>query len=511
MRPRRSAYGHMSQNIRLAWLDVNIDEINNNDCRNAIAQLRRIVNNVNLFTNASECVDYIRNNKEEKVFVIFSGALGQTTVPIVHNMSQLSAIYIFCQNEIYHKQWARQWSKVKGVFTEIACICELLRQATEECDQDYVSMSFIATSNGDFGQNLDQLDQSFMYTQILKEIILTIDFKQKHINDFIKYCREQFVENAIELVHIKKFEKEYDHRRAIWWYTFDCFLYSMLNRALRTMEVDLIIKLGFLIRDIHQHIGRRHSKQYARKNHLIPFTVYRGQGLSQTDFNQLMKTEGGLISFNQFLSTSKNRDVSLDFLPQNSPDLVSILFVMRIDPSISSTPFADICDINNYPEEEILFSMHSVFRINQIKSIDGQNRFWQVDLTLTSDTDAHLQTLTEHMRQETFPHLKGWHRLAELLIKLGHFNMAEHACQVMLEQTPIECEKADIYHTLGMAKTNLGQHADAITFYEKSIKIKQQYPLTADLTFAHTYGSLGSVFHNMGEYYKGTLLLPKSS
>ena len=38
--------------------------------------------------------------------------------------------------------------------------------------------------------------QSFMYTQILKEILLTIDFEQEHINEFLTYCREQFVGNT---------------------------------------------------------------------------------------------------------------------------------------------------------------------------------------------------------------------------------------------------------------------------------------------------------------------------
>ena len=43
------------------------------------------------------------------------------------------------------------------------------------------------------------------------------------------------------------------------------------------------------------------------------FTVYRGQGLSKTDFDQLIKTKGGLMSFNNFLSTSINRKISLEF------------------------------------------------------------------------------------------------------------------------------------------------------------------------------------------------------
>ena len=64
------------------------------------------------------------------------------------------------------------------------------------------------------------------------------------------------------------------------------------------------------------------------------FSVYRGQILSKVDFEKLLKMKGGFISFNNFLSTSKNINVSTiafaDSMPEDS-DSVSVLFVMNID------------------------------------------------------------------------------------------------------------------------------------------------------------------------------------
>jgi hypothetical protein len=54
----------------------------------------------------------------------------------------------------------------------------------------------------------------------------------------------------------------------------------MLNRALRLMEVDLIIKMGFFVRDLHQHIAALHAEQYCGHHQSGSFIVYRGQGLS---------------------------------------------------------------------------------------------------------------------------------------------------------------------------------------------------------------------------------------
>ena len=73
--------------------------------------------------------------------------------------------------------------------------------------------------------------------------------------------------------------------------------------------------------------------------------------------------------------------------------------------------------------------MHSIFRIEQIKQIKENHRLWQVNLILTSDNDAQLHVLTERIRQETFPCLRGWHRLGVLLIKLGEFDTGKE-CSV---------------------------------------------------------------------------------
>ncbi len=271
------------------------------------------------------------------------------------------------------------------------------------------------------------------------------------------------------------------------------------------MEVDLIIKMGFFVRDLHNHIVALHAEQYGGHHHSNSFTVYRGQGLSSTDFEQLMNTQGGLLAFNNFLSTSQNRAVSLEFARRTmaTSSLVGVLFVIEIDPSITATPFANVGNVGYYPaEKEILFSMHSVFRIGQVEQIDKNDRLWQVDLILTGDDDAQLHALTERMREETFPSTKGWYRLGNLLLKLGQFDKAGQVFDIMLDQTTEQGEKANIYHMLGMVKDGQGKYEEAVGFYENSIKIKQKIlpPTHSDL--ATSYNNIGNVYNNMDEYSK---------
>ncbi len=106
--------------------------------------------------------------------MIISGVLGQHIVPRVHNMSPVDSIFIFCDNKKYHEQWATDWPKIQGVFTEFLPICEALRKAAQLCEQDAIPMRFMAIDGDVTKQKLNQLDPSFVYTTIVKEIVLII-------------------------------------------------------------------------------------------------------------------------------------------------------------------------------------------------------------------------------------------------------------------------------------------------------------------------------------------------
>ena len=97
-RPRRPPNARRIQNFLLVWLDGSIDEINNEDCRNSITELRQVDNDVNTFTDVNQCIEFINGIKNEKTFLISSGALGKTTDPVVHDKPQVSTINIFCGN-----------------------------------------------------------------------------------------------------------------------------------------------------------------------------------------------------------------------------------------------------------------------------------------------------------------------------------------------------------------------------------------------------------------------------
>lgn len=248
------------QNFLLVWLDASIDE-SNKDYRDMLKTLRNIVNDVYSVTQSNECLEFFKKTDVEKIFVIASGYLGQYLIPDIHTLPQLDTVYIFCDNKTRHEQWAKNWKKIKGVYTEIASIYQDLEQAVKQSNLDSISMSFVPMGEVASSQNLDQLEPTFIYTKILKEILLKMEFGPEYINKLVDYSRELYRHNKDELAIINEFQLHYNPQLSIWWYTRECFTYHMLNRALGTLDTDNILHMSFFLRDLHKRIEELHSQQ----------------------------------------------------------------------------------------------------------------------------------------------------------------------------------------------------------------------------------------------------------
>jgi hypothetical protein len=212
------------QNYLLVWLDANVST-SNQDSQRTLEHLRTVINDVTVFTQPEDCVTFLQGIQLEKVFLIVSGSLGQGFVPRIHAMTQIDAIYIFCGEKTRHKQWVKEWPKVKGVFTQIKPISKALELAVKDCDQDCAAVSFASGSaDGASKINLNQLESSFMYTQLFKNTLLTMEHdREKAVRDVVKYCQQAYADNPHQLALVNEFGREYQLEQAVWWYTREGF------------------------------------------------------------------------------------------------------------------------------------------------------------------------------------------------------------------------------------------------------------------------------------------------
>lgn len=499
---RRPLASRSTQNYIIIWLDAGIDENDDDDCHHILSKLQRVVNEIHTFTDIEECIEFVKQVVNEKIFLITSNNAGKNIIPVIHDLPQMSVCYIFCTNESRSEIWTKEWAKIMGVCTEIEHICNALKRTSIQLDYCLFPTTLLSTSDHASNRDLDELDPSFMYTTVLKEIILEIKFDETAIKDFADYYSEQFAENHTELNNISKFKSDYHAHTPIWWYTSDSFLYSFLNRALRIMHIDVIIRMGFFLRDLHHQIKQLHLEQFSELQQSGSLIVYRGQGLLAVDFNQIIQTKGGLISFNNFLSTSRDSDISLMFAQSvvDYSDMFGILFVISIDLSISTVPFASVKNESHFKsEDEVLFSMNSIFRIQDIRSMGNNKRLFQVNLQLTDAIDKELSAFTERMRVET-EESSGWHRLGRLLLKLNNFEKAQQIYEVLLKQAAEECEKAPLYNQIGLIKDGLGDYKNAIIYYQRTVDYLLRILSPSDPVLATVYNNIGAAYECMGEY-----------
>lgn len=494
IRPYRLMNTRMVPNFHLVWLDANIDQTDAIDECHLVDKLADVSMTIDKFSDADKCIEFI-NRIKDKTFLVVSDDFLHTVIPTVQDLPQINYIYILSQTNLRKEIWP----KVSGVYNDVTLLYEALRHGIEHSDHNSLSMSLVRRPDTVIDQSFDTLHSSFIFMEILKNILLTLDFDEEHRTNFFSYCREQFADNSVELKNINMVEKEYHSHQPIWWYTYDCFLYFELNRALRTMEVDLIMKMAFFLRDLHNQITRLHAKQYSELKHPGSFVVYRGQGLSQTDFTQLKTNQGGILAFNNFLSTSQNADVSLSFAQRAimTSYPMGVLFIITVDPAVSGTPFANVEAASCYErEEEILFSIQSVFRIGQMQRIEKDDRLWQVELILTSDNDPQLQTITNNTENKV-ERLTEWFRLGELMIQMGQSSKAEQVYELLLNRISDDQNKADIYDRLGRVKDEQEKYAEAILDLDKSLEIREQLLPVDHSLLCLTHFNIARILQNL--------------
>jgi hypothetical protein len=94
------------------WLDQSVNSTKDN--RDTQRELRQVINHLRTYDNANECEQYIRKIIQEKIILIVSGFLGRQVVPRLHDLPQLVACYVFCQDKNANEQWANQYQKVRN-------------------------------------------------------------------------------------------------------------------------------------------------------------------------------------------------------------------------------------------------------------------------------------------------------------------------------------------------------------------------------------------------------------
>jgi tetratricopeptide (TPR) repeat protein len=482
----------------ITWFDEEFQKKDTNYFH-LITQTRQITNDVKIFDTLDFLCNYIKQVIDEKVFLVVSGPVDETLWSFACNSPQIASIYIFCTLKTFGEKSNIQHSKLKGVYTEFDSLYDQLKYDVKQYENNLIQFRTLNSSITNLFDPRNQYQSllSYYFFKYLKNILNNLDKNTHDYSEMIAFYRERYAKNYSALYKIDEFQHEYEPNYAISWYIKCSFLYRIINHALRTQNMCVLYKFRYFIKDLHDQFQLQLTQSI---NHWKG-TVYRGECLSMENLEEY--SVGCNVMYNSYLPASFCKKVALAFTSSvpNKSDFKSVLFRIDIDTdSPSSYCFACIADTNRMKdEEEVLFSIGTIFRINSIIDETDSGGPYIIDLTL--DTDEKLPKLATVMQYYS-KELYGWSQIGQLLLQMGNYTRAQQFFQVLLERGNRDEDQAacaDILHQLGYTFHRNNDFDRALRFYKQAVQLSQE-SIEHMRALVATYYNIGSIYRQQKNY-----------
>ncbi|CAF4958647.1 unnamed protein product [Rotaria sp. Silwood1] len=490
----------------IVWLDANVNKTKDNE--ETYKALRTSINYLKTFDNLQEGETYIQSIHREKIILIVSGGFGMEIVPRIHDFEQVNCIYVYCGDKARHEQWSKDYSKVKSVITKRNQLVEEIieDQKIRNKIEDTLPMSILtrtAVAKETTAKDIAKEMGSILWFQLLIDVLLRMEHSDDAKTELIKTWRENYTGNSSELNIIKDFEQKYKQEKAVWWYTRDSSLYRILNKALREQSIDMIFSFRFFLTELSQHVSKLYQNymEQIRASDTIgeSIHVYRGQVIAKEEFEQMQNSIGGFISINSFFSTSRNELKARSFAMDSSvtEKLRRILFKIEIDLRLPTKPFADIEGISYYPnEQEILFMLGSIFRINKIES-DEKNKLSIINMNLCSEDDFELKELFAYLKKDIGEEAS-MITLGNILLQMGEYDKGERIFLRMNHQEGL----INVAELKGNFYLAMKQYKQAIVYYEQSLELRRKLLPESHPDIGKSYSAIATAYEFWKQYPK---------
>ena len=109
-------------------------------------------------------------------------------------------------------------------------------------------------ANSDIDKSATGLNGDFLNSRLLIDCLLQMSANEKDKDELIDILRREYEGNDSQLNMIDGFRLSYSPDKALQWYTRESFFYRVLNKALRTQNIELLFLLRTFISDIGQQL-----------------------------------------------------------------------------------------------------------------------------------------------------------------------------------------------------------------------------------------------------------------
>ena len=330
------------------------------------SQLRDRIDYIVICHSEDDVKQYVHQNPDDSIVLIVSIEFAETLITQIHDLKQLHQIYVYHSTNAI-SQWTRSFRKMRLVKNAEDLLTALdANVKTKE-------------KNGESFLKFFRLTTEIWYPTFI-HLLLKLNRKNNDRQPFIDYLKGYYANNSTTLRDVFQFEREYSSTNAIQWYAKGSFVYSLLNKAFRSCDYEVLILFRFFIADLYDQLSSLHQNQ------TIPTDMiyYRGQCIRKEEIESLVKEQ--LICCTSFFSTTRNEKLASEFFTgasvvSRSPhDDPSVLFIIRSSSfHYKRLIFADISSLSEFSEQEVLFAVGSYFQIGG-KWFEPSNNLWTVEL-----------------------------------------------------------------------------------------------------------------------------------
>lgn len=219
---------------------------------------------------------------------------------------------------------------------------------------------------------------TFMAHQRTIDTLICLPYTSHSRAEMINQFRRMYADVPSTLAEINYFDRNYTCNTALQWYQRDSFLFRTIDQTLRLSSVELMFQLRYFLTDLYLQLFQLHRQTRNRHQYYPCNKFYRGQIMSTKEFRSFQQLQGHVISINTFFFTKTSLQAALSstntfFYGEN---YLPVIFCIIIDPYVTNErPYANISHFSSSrgDDEEVLFSMGSIFSIEQIEYVGHNN------------------------------------------------------------------------------------------------------------------------------------------
>ena len=322
-------------------------------------------------------------------------------------------------------------------------------------------------------------------------------------HQLLSQCRSYYCGNKSQLAKIDEFERYYNANNAVRWYTKSCFLYRLLNKALRTEDIEGLYTFRYFITDLRAALEDTHDKHNITQ-------VYRGGQMSKDEIENY--NVGTLVAANGFLSTSRDllvaqRFTGLDLITGNSPSQGRedqqqyVLFTINIDWTVSpDLILADISAQSDFPDEnEVLFDIGTTFEITEIH-FDYEHNLWCIQMQPSMEVVQYNREYERYIHQQ-LTETNATLLFGILLTDMGEYEQsAKYFQRLLVHMSEDHEDRSNVYYCIARIYRFTNQHEKALEFLRRAEYLHRMNLPKSNFDLARTLAGIASVYYELKDY-----------